>query len=115
MVYTHGGSERQFFAAFHFSPAYAQQYAVNQWLAARANMTVISVNYRSGVGYGPAFRLCDGCMSDGGREYEDVRSAALWLRNQSAVDEGRVGVWGLSYGGLNALQAIARDSKTIFA
>ena len=54
-------------------------------------------------------------MSDGGREYEDVRSAALWLRNQSAVDEGRVGVWGLSYGGLNALQAIARDSKTIFA
>ena len=59
MVYTHGGSERQVFAAFHFSPVYAQQYAINQWLSATRNITVISVNYRSGVGYGPKFRLCE--------------------------------------------------------
>ena len=50
VVYTHGGSERQFFAAFHFSPVYAQQYAAQQFLAVEGNMTVISVNYRSGVG-----------------------------------------------------------------
>ena len=50
MVYTHGGSERQSFPAFHFSPCYAQQYAVNQWLAQRHHYTVLSINYRSGVG-----------------------------------------------------------------
>eukprot|EP00755_Sulcionema_specki_P034692 Sspe_Gene.103427::Locus_79240_Transcript_1_1_Confidence_1.000_Length_1537::g.103427::m.103427 len=32
IIYTHGGSERQTFCAFHFSTVYAQQYAVNQWL-----------------------------------------------------------------------------------
>ena len=50
VVYTHGGSERQSFPAFHFSPCYAQQYAVNQWLAQRHHYTVLSINYRSGVG-----------------------------------------------------------------
>ena len=117
MVYTHGGSERQFFAAFHYSPVYAQQYAVNQWLASPANnITVISVNYRSGVGYGPSFRLCDNCMTNGGAEYYDVKSAALFLKEakKTTVSPTRVGIWGISYGGLNAMQACARDSMTVF-
>lgn len=81
---------------------------------------MLAVNYRSGVGYGAAFRLCEGCMSQGGAEYFDVRSAARVLTGANAsspplpaglVPRGRgVGVWGISYGGLNALQAIARDS-----
>ena len=59
-------------------------------------------------------------MSQGGVEYFDVRTAAHVLTGANAstpplpsglVPKGRgVGVWGISYGGLNALQAIARDS-----
>ena len=111
VVYTHGGSERQSFGAFHFSAVYAQQYALNQWLAS-SGLTVLSVNYRSGVGYGAAFRLCEGCMSKGAAEYQDVKTAALYLgqQNASRVHPKRVGVWGISYGGLNALQAVPRDS-----
>ena len=115
VVYSHGGSERQAFAAFHFSAVYAQQYAVNQWLASRG-IAVLSVNYRSGVGFGAAFRLCEGCMARGAAEYADVRAAAVQLAatNLTKVDPRRVGVWGISYGGLNALQAVTRDPQ-IFA
>lgn len=127
LVYTHGGSERQTFAAFHFGPVYAQQYAYNQYLAVEQGMHVLSVNYRSGVGYGAAFRLCDACMSFGAAEYGDVRTAGLALGGRwptspplgqllrRAVDPSRVGIWGISYGGLNALQAVARDSHTVWA
>ena len=77
VVYTHGGSERQAFSAFHFSAVYAQQYAFNQYLALEAGLGVLSVNYRSGVGFGHEFRVCANCMGDGGAEYADVRTAAL--------------------------------------
>jgi dipeptidyl aminopeptidase/acylaminoacyl peptidase len=77
-------------------------------------MTVLSVNYRSGVGYGAAFRLCEECMGRGAAEYADVRKAASVLVGEGA-DSARIGIWGLSYGGLNVLQAIARDSGVFSA
>ena len=40
---------------------------------------------------------------------------ALFLANESAVDTARVGIWGVSYGGLNVLQAVARDSALFAA
>jgi dipeptidyl aminopeptidase/acylaminoacyl peptidase len=72
------------------------------------------VNYRSGVGYGARFRLCAHCMSSGAAEYADVRTAGLVLGGRwtaspplpatALADPKRVGIWGISYGGLNALQ-----------
>eukprot|EP00940_MAST-03C_sp_MAST-3C-sp2_P000396 g396.t1 len=131
VVYTHGGSERQFFAAFHFASHYATEYMFNQYLASVAGIRVLSVNYRSGVGYGAAFRLCDECMSGGAREYMDVRQGALVLQGKRSynvttgaergtfrfhnMDERRVAIWGSSYGGLNALQGLLRDYETIFS
>jgi len=49
-------------------------------------------------------------MSSGAEEYLDIREAALYLGGLPSVNSDRVGIWGLSYGGLNALQACARDS-----
>ena len=56
-------------------------------------------------------------MSRGGAEYADVRAAALHLgeTNRTAVDPHRIGVWGISYGGLNALQAVTRDPDVFAA
>lgn len=110
VVYTHGGSERQMYPAFHYASCYAQEYAANQWLAYQG-FAVLSVNYRSGTGYGHGFRVCERCMSQGAAEYQDVREAALQLQGLTGlVDPSRIGIWGLSYGGLNAEQACARDS-----
>ena len=44
----------------------------------------------------------------GASEYDDVRAGRLWLNQLAAVDGTRVGIHGLSYGGLNCLQALAR-------
>eukprot|EP00939_MAST-03C_sp_MAST-3C-sp1_P005067 g5067.t1 len=128
LVYTHGGSERQFFAAWHFSPHYASEYAFNAYLSSVLGFRILSVNYRSGIGYGARFRLCEACMSSGGREYLDVKTAARVLtgevpfnttgnghspRSQGEehgtfistllphVSSSNVGIWGSSYGGLN--------------
>jgi len=101
------------FGAIHPCDTYAQLFALNQFFAAHG-ANVLSVNYRSGVGYGRAFRLCEGggrdkrCGWQGGAEYADVQTARAWLDAQLAPST--VGIYGLSYGGLNCLQALARDS-----
>ena len=64
--------------------------------------------------YGHDFRVCDGCMWLGGREYQDVLMGAQVLKLKYLNKNSRIGIHGLSYGGLNVLQAMTRDPK-IFA
>ena len=97
VIFTHGGSQRQMYLAMHYSQCYAALYALNQYFAARG-FVVLSVNYRSGVGYGRAFRLCEGgepatarrCGWRGGAEYDDVLAARRWLGRQVGIDGARV-------------------------
>ena len=113
-IFTHGGSQRQMYASMHFSQCYAQLYTYCQQLAL-SGITVLSINYRSGVGYGRDYRLCGKptgpptkrCGMQGALEYDDVRAGRAWLRAQFAPSA--VGIFGLSYGGLNCLQAMSRD------
>ena len=60
-----------------------RRYALNQYLSFAGGASVLSVNYRSGVGYGRAFRLCEGtdrkCGWRGGLEYDDVAAARAWV------------------------------------
>jgi dipeptidyl aminopeptidase/acylaminoacyl peptidase len=102
IVFTHGGCQRQMYAAVHYSLPYAQLYGLNQYLAS-TGAVVISVNYRGGPGYGVAFRAANRSGWQGASEYQDVRAAALYL--QGRPDVGSIGIYGLSYGGLNAMQA----------
>jgi dipeptidyl aminopeptidase/acylaminoacyl peptidase len=114
IVFTHGGPMRQMYAAWHYSNDYAQLYGLNQWLANKG-FVVLSLNYRMGVGYGKAFRDClpgNDCGWRGGAEYLDVKAGAEWLAALPSqdVDPARIGIHGLSYGGLNALQGLCRDA-----
>ena len=120
VVHTHGGPPRQSFAAFHYDELYAQEFAVNQWLAAAHNLTVMSVNYRLSDGYGADFRNCQNCMDRGAAEYQDVKRAGevllgLFSASPAVHRVEKVGLWGLSYGGFNTIQGIARDSHTVWA
>jgi len=112
ILFTHGGSQRQMLPVFHFSSVYAQLYAVNQYLA-NLGYLVLSTNYRSGVAYGHDFRVCQGCGYYGGTEYIDVLSSGKWLLTQKNIT--KVGIHGLSYGGLNCLQALGRNSEVFAA
>ena len=113
VIFTHGGSQRQMFPYFHFGSCYGALYAFNQYISTVLGYDVLSINYRSGIGYGKAFRVCKQCMWLGGREYIDVLAGARWLQ-KNYPEKMNIGIHGLSYGGLNVLQAMARDPQ-VFA
>jgi dipeptidyl-peptidase-4 len=93
---------------------YHWAYAYNQWLADQGYV-VLSINYRSGIGYGKAFRNAVGTQARGNSEYQDVVTGAQYLQGRADVDPARVGIWGLSYGGLLTSQALARNSDIFVA
>ncbi|MBB6096518.1 dipeptidyl aminopeptidase/acylaminoacyl peptidase [Povalibacter uvarum] len=114
VIYVHGGPQRQMFPAYHFSEYYARNYAFNRELA-RLGYVVLSVNFRSGVGYGRAFREAADRGWRGASEYRDVLAAARWLAERDDVDRAKIGIWGGSYGGLLTAQALARNSDLFAA
>ena len=113
LVFMHGGPMRQMLLSWHYLYYYHNSYAMNQYLASRGYM-VLSVNYRSGIGYGRAFRLAQHRGARGASEYQDIIAGAKYLRERDDVDKKRVGLWGGSYGGYLTALGLARNSD-IFA
>jgi dipeptidyl aminopeptidase/acylaminoacyl peptidase len=83
---------------------------MNQFLA-RQGYIVLSVNFRSGIGYGRAFRRAPEQGPRGASEYQDILAAAKYLRGRLDVDPERIGLWGGSYGGYLTALGLARDSE----
>lgn len=113
MLFTHGGPRRQMLLGYHYMHFYHLAYAINQYFASQGYVT-ISVNYRSGIGYGAEFRNAENTGGRGNSEYQDVLAAGEYLRDRPDVDPERIGLWGLSYGGILTAQGLARNSD-IFA
>ncbi|MBV9885788.1 MAG: S9 family peptidase [Acidobacteria bacterium] len=113
LVFMHGGSMRQMLLGWHYMYYYSNAYAMNQYLA-NHGYVVLSVNYRSGIGYGRAFREAPGRAGRGATEYRDVVAAGKFLQARSDVDASRVGLWGGSYGGFLTAMGLAHNSD-IFA
>jgi dipeptidyl aminopeptidase/acylaminoacyl peptidase len=109
IVFVHGGPVRQMMPAYHYMQFYHWAYGINQWLANQGYI-VMSINYRSGVGYGRSFRQAPNVGAAGNSEYQDVVAGGKYLQSRPDVDPNRVGIWGLSYGGLLTSQALARNS-----
>jgi dipeptidyl aminopeptidase/acylaminoacyl peptidase len=113
VIYMHGGPIRQMLLGWHYYGYYHNAYAMNQYLAS-LGYVVLSVNFRSGIGYGRAFRTADRQGPRGASEYQDILAAAKFLRERADVDPKRIGLWGGSYGGYLTALGLARDSE-IFA
>jgi dipeptidyl aminopeptidase/acylaminoacyl peptidase len=109
IVFVHGGPMRQMLPAYHYMQFYHWAYAYNQWLTSQGYV-VLSINYRGGVGYGRSFRSAEGTNARGNSEYQDVVAGARYLQSRADVDSTRIGIWGLSYGGLLTAEALARNS-----
>jgi dipeptidyl aminopeptidase/acylaminoacyl peptidase len=114
VVFFHGGSQRQMLLGWHYMEYYSNAYAMNQYLASRG-FVVLSVNYRSGIGYGLNFREALNYGADGASEFNDVLGAGLFLKNRSDVDPARIACWGGSYGGYLTALALARASDLFAA
>jgi len=109
IVFVHGGPVRQMLLGYHYMHFYHWAYGINQWLASKGYV-VLSINYRSGIGYGRSFRNAANTGGRGNAEYQDVLAGGKYLQNHPNVDKERIGIWGLSYGGVLTAQALARNS-----
>ena len=113
LLFMHGGSRRQMMLGFHYMQYYHNAYAENQYLASRG-FVVLSVNYRTGIMYGRAFREREKGGPRGAEEYQDIVAAAKYLQTLPIVDAKKIGLWGGSYGGFLTAMGLARNSD-IFA
>jgi dipeptidyl aminopeptidase/acylaminoacyl peptidase len=114
VLFFHGGSMRQMLLGWHYMYYYSNSYGMNQYLASRGYV-VLAVNYRSGIGYGRAFRETPGRAGRGASEYQDVVAAGKYLQSRGDVDPARIGLWGGSYGGYLTALGLARNSDLFAA
>jgi dipeptidyl aminopeptidase/acylaminoacyl peptidase len=114
VVYVHGGPVRQMLLGWHPMLHYGFHYLFNQVLAGRG-YTVLAVNYRSGTGYGRAYREFPGRNTRGAAEYQDVLAAGRYLQSLAGVDPRRVGLYGPSFGGYLTALALGRNSDVFRA
>jgi dipeptidyl aminopeptidase/acylaminoacyl peptidase len=114
VIFVHGGPPRQMLLGWHYMDYYSNAYAVNQYLCAHG-LTVLSVNYRLGIGYGRAFQHPEKAGPRGASEYQDVLAGARFLQATPGVDTTRIGIWGGSYGGYLTGLALARNSDVFKA
>lgn len=114
VIFVHGGPIRQMLLGYHYMDFYHTAYAANQWLTS-LGYVVLSVNYRLGIGYGKSFRMAPKTGGRGNAEYQDVLAAGKYLQGRPDVDPNRIGIWGLSYGGVLTAQALARNSDLFAA
>ncbi|HZL57240.1 MAG TPA: prolyl oligopeptidase family serine peptidase [Bryobacteraceae bacterium] len=109
LIFMHGGSRRQMLLGWHYMDYYNNSYGMNQFLANRGYI-VLSINYRSGIGYGLNFREAVNYGASGASEFNDVEGAGLYLRGREDVDSARIGLWGGSYGGYLTAMGLSRAS-----
>jgi len=114
IVFMHGGPPRQMLLGWHYLYYYHNAYGMNQYLANRG-YAVLSVNYRSGIGYGRAFRMAPNRGPRGASEYQDILAAAEFLRARADIDAAHIGLWGGSYGGYLTALGLARNSDLFAA
>jgi dipeptidyl aminopeptidase/acylaminoacyl peptidase len=114
LVFMHGGSRRQMLLGWHYMYYYNNAYGMNQYLASQGYV-VLSINYRSGIGYGLNFREAINYGATGASEFHDVEGAGLYLRNRPDVDPAHIGLWGGSYGGYLTALGLARASSLFAA
>ena len=106
VVWVHGGGIRQNRYGWHPNRVYALFYGFHQYLLQRG-FVIVTVDYRGSIGYGRDFR--QGQYLDlGGRDLDDVLASIRYLERVDDVDIGRVGVWGISYGGYLTMQALVQ-------
>jgi dipeptidyl aminopeptidase/acylaminoacyl peptidase len=113
-IFFHGGSRRQMLLGWHYMYYYSNAYGMNQYLANRG-YAVLSVNYRSGIGYGLDFREALEYGAAGASEYQDVVAAGKYMRARADVDPARVALWGGSYGGYLTAMGLAHNSDLFAA
>lgn len=96
LVHVHGGGTN----------TYYKRLSLNEQYMASQGYVVIAVNYRGGSGFGRPFQNLS-IQDWGNGQAKDAASAADFIRAQP-WSNGKVGIYGYSYGGITSMAAITR-------
>ncbi|MEM1245291.1 MAG: prolyl oligopeptidase family serine peptidase [Acidobacteriota bacterium] len=106
VVHAHGGSRSKVYPVWSTYFGYPK---VLQYLRSLGYF-VLTVNYRSGIGYGLDFREPESYGGRGAGDVQDFLAAARWARGAlPQVDPERTVIFGHSYGGHIVSNALARS------
>ncbi len=96
LVQVHGGGTNSYYQGTNL----VEQYLANQ------GFVVLAINYRGGSGFGRAFQdlSIEDWLND---QSKDPGAASDWLKSQPWIN-GKVGIYGGSYGGMQSMSAITR-------
>lgn len=96
LVHVHGGGTNTYYKRLSLN----EQYLANQ------GYVILAVNYRGGSGFGRSFQNLS--IKDWGNgQALDAAQAADFIRSQQ-WSNGKVGIYGYSYGGITSMAAITR-------
>ncbi len=107
VIFLHGGSRRQMLDGFNYSAYYSNADAMQQYFASQGFMA-LTLNYRSGIGYGIHFREAENYGASGGSEVADLMATADYLAARPDVEASQIVPWGGSYGGYLTSHALAQ-------
>jgi dipeptidyl aminopeptidase/acylaminoacyl peptidase len=107
VIFLHGGSRRQMLLGYNYGLYYSHTYGAQQYFASQGYIA-LTLNYRSGIGYGMDFREEKNFGAGGASEVQDVLAAADYLAARKDVDASRIAPWGGSYGGYLTAHALTQ-------
>lgn len=106
IVWIHGSGSDQNFLGWH-PGSYRMYYSASVYLAQQGYI-ILTPDYRGSSGYSRDWAT-GVHMGLGVNDTADVAAGADYLKTLDYVDQDRIGVWGLSYGGFLTLQALNAD------
>lgn len=111
VIFVHGAGYLQ--NVHYWWSTYFREFMFNNMLMAKG-YTVLDIDYRASSGYGRDWRT--GIYRHmGGKDLSDQIDGAKFLMNEHGVEEGRVGMYGGSYGGFITLFAMFKHPDVISA
>ena len=109
VIFVHGAGYLQ--NAHYGWSSYLREYMFNNMLMAQG-YTVLDIDYRASAGYGRDWRT--GIYRHmGGKDLSDNIDGAKYLMREHGVEEGRIGMYGGSYGGFITLFAMFNHPDVI--
>lgn len=105
LVYTYGGPGAQM-----TQNAWGRSTFLFHALLTEKGYIVFSLDNRGSAGKGRQWEA-ELLKRFGQKELEDQLKGVAWLKRQPWVDEGRIGIWGWSYGGFMTLYALTHSKE----
>jgi len=111
VIFVHGAGYLQ--NVHHWWSTYYREFMFHNILADNG-YTVLDIDFRASAGYGRDWRTAI-YRHMGGKDLTDQVDGAKWLMENENIEEGKIGIYGGSYGGFITIMAMFLEPETFAA